>query len=243
MKRLFTVATFLLSIGAASARANTEEVSRPAGVPDGRWAIVVAAEATETEQTVALELCKYLRQICGEWFEIQPEANHDGNSPAIYVGPTTFARGHGCKPEAMAEEEFVIQHVKDSLILCGGRPRGTFYAVIQFLEEFCGVRWLTLFGEEYVPQRPALNLPDVNRHMRPAFVDRDLMAPRCQLGPSGWYDKDAVLCLDRMLAFGRINGKASSLHLASELPSNRYGGHIRGNQIAHNIWVFARICG
>ena len=125
MKRLFTLTAFLLvPIGAVGARANAEEVSRPAGVPDGRWAIVVAAEVTETEQAVAQELCNYLRQICGEWFEIQPEANYDGNGPAIYVGPTTFARRHGCKPEAMAEEEFVIQRVKDSLILCGGRPRG-----------------------------------------------------------------------------------------------------------------------
>ncbi len=208
--------------------------ARPAGMPGGRWTIVEAAGATGTEQTAATELRNYLRRICGEWFEIEPEEGMAGDRPAIYVGNTQFARRHGLRTEEMAGEEYVLRRAGDNLILCGGRPRGTFYAVAQFLEGFCGVRWLTLAGEEFVPLRPDLRLPRVDRRSRPAFVDRDLIPPH-HWPRTGWYDDATRSSLARALAFGRVNGRAPSIYLGTDAPSERYGGHIRGNHHGHTI--------
>ncbi len=151
--------------------------SRPPGMPDGRWAIVEADSAPEPERTAATELRNYLRRICGEWFEVVAEGALDGRRPAIYVGDTAFARRNGVRRASLAREEYIIRRVGKSLILCGGGPRGTLYAVAEFLEDHGGVRWLTLAGEEYVPLRPKLRLPRVDRHVKPAFVDRDLIPP------------------------------------------------------------------
>ncbi|NSW58236.1 MAG: DUF4838 domain-containing protein [Armatimonadetes bacterium] len=208
--------------------------TRPAGMPDGRWTIVEATGATESEQTAATELRNYFRRICGEWFEIEPEERRVDDRPAIYVGNTQFARRHGLRTEEMAGEEYVLRRAGNSLILCGGRPRGAFYAVAQFLEGFCGVRWLTLAGEEFVPLRPDLRLPRVDRRSRPAFVDRDLIPPH-HWPRTGWYDDATRSRLARALAFGHINGRAPSIYLGTDAPSQRYGGHIRGNHHGHTI--------
>ena len=209
-------------------------VARPSGMPEGRWAIVEAEGATETERTAATELRNHLRRICGEWFEIVAEESFEGGRPAIYVGATQLAGKGGLQPERMDGEEFVIRRNGDDLILCGGRPRGTLYAVTQFLQEHCGVRWLTLAGEEYVPSRPDLSLPRVDRRSRPAFVDRDLIPPH-HWPRTGWYDDSTRSRLARALAFGRINGRAPSIYLGADAPSERYGGHIRGNHHGHTI--------
>lgn len=208
--------------------------SRPPGMPDGRWAIVEAGNATETERTAATELRNALRRICGEWFEIAPEDSLRGSRPAIYVGATVFARRSGMRPERMTGEEFVIRRVGDDMILCGGRPRGTLYAVAEFLEDYCGVRWLTLAGEEYVPLRPELSLPRVNQRTKPAFVDRDLLPPH-HWPRSGRYDDAGLARLGRALAFGRINGRAPGIYLGIDTPPDRYGGHLRGNHHGHTI--------
>jgi len=202
--------------------------ARPPGMREGRWAIVEAEGATETERTAATELRDYLRRVCGRWFEIVAEGSFAAGRPAIYVGATAFAGRSGLQPESMEGEEFVMRRVGDGLILCGGPPRGTFYAVTQFLEDHCGVRWLTLAGEEYVPLRPDLRLPQVDRRVRPAFADRDLIPPH-HWPRTGWYDDATRSRLARALAFGRVNGRAPSIYLGADVPPQRYGGHIRGN--------------
>ena len=66
----------------------------------------------------------------------------------------------------------VIRSVGTDLILTGGRPRGTLYAVFRFLEEYVGVHWWTPFEEE-VPHRPTLKLPALDDAGEPAFAYRE----------------------------------------------------------------------
>ncbi len=209
-------------------------MQRPAHMPDGRWVIVEPDSATEAERTAATELRNYLCRICGEWFEILTERSYNGKRPAVWVGATDFARKQRVYPDALEREAFVMRKVGQGLILCGGSPRGTFYAVAQFLEEYCGVRWLTLAGDEYVPQRTDLKLPRVNRTVRPAFVDRDLLVPY-NWPREGWYSAETLMQLNRALAFGRINGRATSVYLGIDAPSESYGGCLHGNHLGHTI--------
>ena len=73
----------------------------------------------------------------------------------------------------MGPEEWVVRSVGDNLILTGGRPRGTLYAVYRFLEEVIGVHWWNAC-EETVPQKPTLEVDDFDLHGKPCFRYRDI---------------------------------------------------------------------
>ena len=103
--------------------------------------IVVAGDATASERHAAAELSSFLSQITGAKFETA--ATESGkNRGHILVGP-------GAAKEMMSEfstdglgsEGIVIRTVAGNLILAGGRPRGTLYAVYTFLEDQLGCKW------------------------------------------------------------------------------------------------------
>ena len=87
-----------------------------------------------------------------------------------------------------------MRTIGDDLVLVGGRPRGTLYAVYRFLEDVVGVRWWSPF-EEFTPRRPNLEIAALDRQGKPRFNYRDI----CQL----YADDDG-----RFAARNRINGRA-----------------------------------
>jgi hypothetical protein len=141
---------------------------------DGRalLPVVLAAEPTPAERTAAEELVTYLGRASGGSFTLVEEAQADPGRPAIHVGPTTLARRLGLAPERLGAETWRIRTAGGSLLLAGGRPRGTLYAVYRFLEDQVGVRWWTPF-EEHVPARPDLVVA-AEAGGRPAFAFRDV---------------------------------------------------------------------
>ena len=58
------------------------------------------------------------------------------------------------------------------LLLAGGRPRGTVYAVYRFREEQGGVRWWAPWATD-IPHRPSLRVSELNVRSRPAFEYRE----------------------------------------------------------------------
>ncbi|MCX5759303.1 MAG: DUF4838 domain-containing protein, partial [Candidatus Hydrogenedentes bacterium] len=67
----------------------------------------------------------------------------------------------------------MIRTVGDDLVLVGGRPRGTLYAVYRFLEDVIGVHWWNAY-EEAVPRQPTLRIEPLDRKGRPTFRCRDI---------------------------------------------------------------------
>ena len=199
-----------LFVGLVVAIASSCSVAAPlASDGDTRYRIVLCDNAIEAEKTAADQLAHYLNKTTGTTFPIVRESDMDARQPGIYLGWTRFARQHELNPESLSIDEFVIQDEGESLVLCGSRPRGTLYAVGEFLERFCDVRWLTFYGEEYVKSRKELAIPAVSIRQKPAFVVRDMM-------PGG---KD-----ERAFTFLRINGHSTALHGHPNLPSEKWGG-------------------
>ncbi len=58
------------------------------------------------------------------------------------------------------------------LLLAGGKPRGTLYAVSRFLQDHCGVRWWTPWASR-IPSRPTLQLEPLKVQAKPAFEYRE----------------------------------------------------------------------
>ncbi len=143
-------------------------------IPASKTTIVLPSETIPSEETAAKELQHYLAQITGSDCQIVAEkAGTALQGTAIYVGPTQFAKTHLTDKSTFADEEWAMQTSGDALILTGGRPRGTLYAVYHFLEDVCGVHWWTPW-EETVPHTKVLSIPPLNKRGQPAFRYRDI---------------------------------------------------------------------
>jgi len=135
------------------------------------YAIVQSAQPTPAEQFAVEDLGAYLQKITGARFTVVSETNAVLPVRAIYVGWTEFARKQGIDLAALGDEEWIIKSCGKNLVMVGGRPRGTLYAVYEFLEKQVGCHWFDEFTET-VPARPDLVLKKMDIRGLPAFWDR-----------------------------------------------------------------------
>ena len=142
----------------------------------GKARVVILRQpgATAAEQTAVRELAGYLQQITGATFQIRDASATNIPDRAIIVGPGPAAQA--CFPEIALDqfgpEEFVMRTKGRRLLLAGGRPRGTIYAVYHFLQEQCGVRWWTPWATN-VPHHATLRIPALAVREKPAFEYRE----------------------------------------------------------------------
>ncbi|HRZ36605.1 MAG TPA: DUF4838 domain-containing protein [Candidatus Paceibacterota bacterium] len=142
---------------------------------DGKAACVIVrqAGATDPEQNAIQELSETLQAVTGAEFSVQ-ETGDQAPERAIVVGPGSLAAK--LFPEVpldqLGEEEIVIKRKGNHLLLAGGRPRGTLYAVSQFLQDQCGVRWWTPWAT-HIPKHAVLAVSALDVRYRPTFESRD----------------------------------------------------------------------
>jgi len=134
--------------------------------------IIQQADATVPEQNALKELNLHLEQITGGQFEVRTNVLEIPKG-AIIVGQGTIAAKVFSEIDfAKLGAEELVMRVKDGkLLLAGGRPRGTIYAVDRFLQEQCGVRWWTPWATN-IPHRATLRVANLNVHEKPAFEYR-----------------------------------------------------------------------
>lgn len=138
-----------------------------------RCVIVTQPGATPAERYAAEELASMLNQISGASFESH-ECAADAPELAMVVGPGPVAAKFFPEVELarFGGEEYVVRTKGGRLLLAGGRPRGTLYAIYRFLQDELGVRyyapWFT-----HVPKRASLSLGSLNLRGKPAFEYRD----------------------------------------------------------------------
>jgi hypothetical protein len=137
-----------------------------------RHTIVVDPGAAAVEVFAARELASHLGQITDTEFVVQT----NGKAPdrAILIGPGSAARKTFAEVpfDLLGAEELVIKTKGNRLLLAGGRPRGTLYAVSRFLQEQCGVRWWTPWASR-IPKQPTLRVGELNVRAKPAFEYRE----------------------------------------------------------------------
>jgi Domain of unknown function (DUF4838)/Glycosyl hydrolase family 67 N-terminus len=133
--------------------------------------IVVAADATEPEQHAATELADFLRQITGATFKISsPPATGESR---LLVGPEAAKlAAPDFSTDDLGAEGIVIRTAGGDLILAGGRPRGTLYAVYTFLEDQAGCRWWSS-KVSTIPKKPTFEVGELNIHYVPPLEYRE----------------------------------------------------------------------
>jgi hypothetical protein len=143
---------------------------------DGRALATVCLpeKPAPAEETAAAELCAYLEKITAATFKTA-EPGQAAPGSQIIIGNSKASRTLlGKQLQSLRPDDFIIKVMGQNLVLVGGSPRGTLYAVYSFLEDDLNCRWLTWFGTESVPQLKRLVIGNLNRLEKPAFAVRDM---------------------------------------------------------------------
>lgn len=141
-----------------------------------RATIVLGLEPSPAEQTAARELSEYLQKITGATFPIVADLEAVQGS-RLLVGPSDEARRLlGTQVvDSLGPEGFIVRTIGGNLLLVGGRPRGTLYAVYWFLEDELGCRWMTSYAEEDITRRETLAVVGLDRREKPAMPVQDIV--------------------------------------------------------------------
>ncbi len=134
--------------------------------------IIISPEASPAEKYAASELQKYLNQITGATFTVTENIPETGN--AIYVGlsESVLGRCPDFKFSKLGTEGILIRTVDGDLVLSGGYPRGTVYAVYTFLQNELGCRWYAP-DQELVPTQADLSIGKIDMAYVPPFIYRE----------------------------------------------------------------------
>lgn len=154
----------------------TLAIRRKAKVP-----IIIQPGAIESERYAGEELADYLYQITGAKFEIKEISHGEIPESGIIIGPGELIDKIFPEVKEFLEknsspfggEQLTIRTKGKYLLLAGGRPRGTLYAVYRFLHQQCGVRWWTPWAT-YIPKKSTLKIPVLSIEEKPAFEYREV---------------------------------------------------------------------
>lgn len=131
----------VMGIGLMSARATGAETPAVDGMKD--WTIVVAADAIPSERYAAEEFQSLFEQATGAKLPIQAEPPKPQHNVFVGPGKAMAASDVAVGVDDLGEEGVRIRIARDNVAIAGGRPRGTLYAVYEFVERYLGVRFLT----------------------------------------------------------------------------------------------------
>ena len=152
--------TFLFVLALAAALPLAAELKL---AENGRTAYVIVPpeNPSKIESQAVEDLALYLKRSTGAEFKVDAH----GHSPRIVLGRR--APGDG---KVLKLRERRIRSCGDDLYIYGGGTYGTVFAVYDFLDRFVGCRWLSMWGDEYVPAHPVLTLGDIDYAFFPSIA-------------------------------------------------------------------------
>ena len=172
----------LLTVGLTWTFATTARAAEITVAQDGqaKAVVVVAADATPPQRHAAEELAHFLGKVTGA----TPQITHqlDAAKVNLLVGPGAAGLADaGFTTDGLGTDGIVIRTVGRNLILAGGEPRGTLYAVYTFLEDHVGCRWWSPRSST-IPKTPTLTIGPLNVRHVPPLEYRDTNASRAKDG-------------------------------------------------------------
>ncbi len=136
------------------------------------WTLVVAADAIPSEQYAAAEFQRLFKAATGAELRCAdaPASGHN----AIFIGDSPALRVRRLCPTSaeMGEESLCLRLRPDTLVISGGRPRGTLYGVYEFFERYAGVRFLTADHTHIPAEAATAVLPAEDYDYTPPFSFR-----------------------------------------------------------------------
>ena len=134
-------------------------------------AVVVAENAAATEIQAASELAFFLHLVTGGDFAVVHAAPETAGRLLVGEAAARLA-DPGFSARDLRPEEIVVRSAGSDLILAGGSPRGTLYAVLTFLEDVVGCRWWTPAASR-IPRKPTLEAGPLSLRFAPPLEYRE----------------------------------------------------------------------
>jgi len=172
------------------------------GVPEAK--IVISSQPTKVAQFAAYELQYHIKKITGAKLPIVKD-NEKIRGKKILVGESKYTKKYRINPERFKEQEYLIRFYPSTIILIGRDKnekgdvkypengdfknypaysstwpgiwdqQGTLYATYDFLEKFCGVRWLNpTESGTFFPKKKTLIVKGNYLRRKPFFIYRDV---------------------------------------------------------------------
>lgn len=123
-------------------------------------------------------LSGYLEKTVGAVAKIQdvPSEQTEG----FYLGETECAKAHlKSDYEKIVDDGFICKSYGDIVILTGKDSvysrSGTIYAVLEFLEKVCGIKFLS-YDEELIPRKKSILIKNLDIRSNPDFYLRQILA-------------------------------------------------------------------
>ncbi len=167
MKQLIVcLAMAAWTVAAASGAVTLAEKGKSA------YTIVLASNASASEQRAAHELQRFIEEMSGAKLPIVTDAQTP-RGPRLFVGdsPALQRLKLNLPLAGVGPEGFVIRTHGRDVIIAGGRQRGTMYGVTAFLERL-GCRWFTS-DVSHIPKTPTIRLDALDVTEKPAFEYRE----------------------------------------------------------------------
>jgi hypothetical protein len=133
-------------------------------------AIAVSSEACAPVRFAAEELQRYLSTATGGKFPIVESI--DGDQLGFAIGRK--GKSLLAAPPELTEDGYIMKTVGQQIVLLGGSPRATLYAVYHFLEKYLGFRWLEP-GDDAVPSLSKIELGNIDDLEEPAYSFRSIL--------------------------------------------------------------------
>ncbi len=115
------------------------------------WDIVIADDAIPSEMYAAEEFQRHVAIATGHTLPIVSRVDRPDRHVFIGPGKPMSESKLGFSLAEFGPEDLRIVLQGDTIVIAGGRPRGTLYGVYTFLEDFYGVRFLTA-DHTHVPE-------------------------------------------------------------------------------------------
>jgi len=124
------------------------------------FSIVVSLQASPSEKHAASELQQFLQQISGAQLPIVSDTTPK-TGPEIVLGNSSRLSDLGVQVDwdFLGSEGYLLRTAGDSLVIAGGRLRGTMYGVYSFLEDYLGCRWFSS-KVSHIPRRNKVEIPE-----------------------------------------------------------------------------------
>ena len=191
-----------LAAGMASLWAMAAEAEAITVAENGtaRCAVVVAEDDSLPARHAADELVHFLEEITGAEIPLVHAAQE--RSANLLVGSKAAkAADPAFTADGLGADGLVIRTVGNDLILAGGEPRGTLYAVYTFLEDVAGCRWWTPDASR-IPKNPNLAFGALDKRYAPPFEHRDIMIMPISADPD-WAVRNK--CVGELTGYGRFD--------------------------------------
>lgn len=171
MKRIYTIFFLAIIVITGNAAQAQQLVLSANGHSD--YVIATPRDAIPAETNAAIQFQKYFQQITGVQLTVKSETDTDDAQKQILIGAGNRAKAllPGQAWNELGHDGILIKTVGHQLILAGGRPRGTLYAVYQFLEDVAGCRWWTS-TVNLIPSRKNFTIPPQDVVYIPPFSYR-----------------------------------------------------------------------